>query len=82
MLRIKRHECLPMFRWFLTWVQEFKNGEEYRMVAIKLPSWNWQLDLNMDDYCWHQMVLLYHGRDGLQIHWFPDYSRESEQQAQ
>ena len=76
-MRIKPYEVLPPFRWFLTWIQEFPNGTEYRMAALKLPSWQWKVDICWDEYRWHQLVILYHGRDGFQVHWWATPDRES-----
>ena len=69
-MRLKPFECIPPFRRFLTWIQEFDGGEEYRMAVLKLPSYRLTWCIFVMEHRWHQLVLVYHGRDGLYFEWW------------
>jgi hypothetical protein len=80
-MRLKQEQCIPPFRWFLTWIQEYHDGSEYRIAILKLPSWQWKQDIYWQEFRWHQLAIVYHGKTGFRTTWMatPDSGTGGEQ---
>lgn len=67
-MRIKQHQAIPE-RWFVAGTIEYQSGEEYHFAVLRLPSYRLMESFLYLRPCWHQLAVMYHGRDGFQIEW-------------
>lgn len=57
---------------FGTGILELRNGEEERIIWLRLPSWGYEYHPAYNEDRWGQRMLVYFGRRGLKIRWrFP-----------
>lgn len=70
MKRIKPWEALPYHWWFFG-ILENGDGTEYYIASLRLPSYKWDRDFYQDYYCWLQLTIVWHGRDGFRVCWLP-----------
>jgi hypothetical protein len=47
----------------------------YVLYWMRLPSWQWMRSFVREQYCWHQAVLFFHGRDGFELRWVAMYEQ-------
>lgn len=69
-MRIKRYEPIPR-RWWVAGILEEGGGDEYYFAALRLPSYQWGVDISLDQYRWLQLTIFWHGLDGFRILWLP-----------
>lgn len=73
---IEPYEAIDFRRWIgLVKVREC-SGEVYECYWLKLPSYGYHWDFMRRRDVWCQLVLFWHGRDGLNIQWEPCPARE------
>lgn len=67
-MRIKPYQVIPE-RWFVSGTIEHDDGSEYYFAVLRLPSYQLLESFMHRRPSWHQLAIMWHGRDGFRIDW-------------
>jgi hypothetical protein len=71
MQRVRRYEAIDFSRWAGIVQVEADDDKWYECYWLKLPSYGLHFDYYRGRNAWCQLVLFWHGRDGLSHFWKP-----------